>query len=174
MELLLTPYPRKTVIGSGTNRNRLFVPSSCPHANTLFPTRGDSEIRFEFKALAPHEYILEISADSVTVYGCDERAQFYGLVTLRQLVNQFGNRLPAITVEDRPVHLHRAVQLCLRAGFRRISARMDRTLRKAYGNAQSHPHISLYGNGLSVPLSAPLQEKRSNNRRRRAHARCVC
>lgn len=61
----------------------------------------------ETDPLKAEGYTLEISGDAVVVTGNSARGLFYGIQTLKQLVDQFGAKLPALKIEDAPDFEHR-------------------------------------------------------------------
>ena len=59
----------------------------------------------------PEGYELEITPRCVNISGATEKGVFYGACTLRQLLAQFGFRLPALHIKDRPDFAVRGVML---------------------------------------------------------------
>lgn len=56
-------------------------------------------------------YQLQIETDRIYVEGQSERGVFYGLMTLRQLIRQYGANLPCLQIRDWPDFKHRGVML---------------------------------------------------------------
>ncbi len=56
-------------------------------------------------------YRIENSASGIRVEGGSEAGIFYGLQTLRQLINQYGASLPALMIEDQPWFAYRGAML---------------------------------------------------------------
>ena len=115
MKYNLVPYPKTIETREGSNRHTLYVEGDiAANAGGLFPHAGDLAITFQKTDRAPHPdaYELIIEPDAVLIRGEDEKCRFYGLVTLYQLVLQFGTNLPLLRIADYAVTPHRAVQLC--------------------------------------------------------------
>lgn len=124
MELMLTPYPASVREMEGICRGRL-----CP----AFETEGSPLLETAAKMLEnartpgagrdipvalasapgadPEGYLLSISGDSVTVAASAPAGWFYGVVTLCQLVRQFGGELPCLEIADQPKWRHRGAQV---------------------------------------------------------------
>ena len=113
MKHLLVPYPALLLDKKGTFDKTLFLDDPRFFACNLFPKTGDSAVRLiDDPSLPDQKYILEISSDGVSIRAASETALQYGLVTLKQLVNQYKEHLPCLTIEDQPLNRHRAVQIC--------------------------------------------------------------
>jgi hypothetical protein len=63
----------------------------------------------------PEGYVLSVTRQAVVVAGCDEPGAFYGLQSLRQLIESYpgGLRIPGVTVRDWPFTKFRGVKLYL-------------------------------------------------------------
>lgn len=61
-------------------------------------------------------YALRIASDGVDVWAADEAGRFYAAMTLRQLLKQYGCRLPCMAAGDAPVLRRRGVQVCFPQG----------------------------------------------------------
>lgn len=91
-------------------------------------------------------YILDIRPNGITINGFDEAGAFYGLQTLREIVESTdGNAIPCVKIDDSPSLLHRGVV----EGF--------------YGEPWSHPVrlslIDFYGrNKMNVYLYGPKDD----------------
>lgn len=123
MKHLLVLYPSLLLDKKGTFDKTLFLDDPRFFACNLFPKTGDSAIRLiDDPSLPDEKYILEISSDGVSIRAASDIALQYGLVTLKQLVNQYKEHLPCLTIEDQPANRHRAVQICtgqLNADYRK-------------------------------------------------------
>ncbi len=133
--LLLLPMPRQLKLGSGTmtlpqnaliamSANDLFEESrtaqenisaltglhwelvvGSDYTNTGLSLKRDSSIAH------PQGYSLVIDAQSVTITGADAAGVYYGVCTLRQILQQYGKQLPQLTIEDWPDFPVRGVML---------------------------------------------------------------
>lgn len=70
--------------------------NASPKAVTLSVAPGEREA-----------YKLSVSGDGIVVTGGDEAGLFYGVVTLRQIILQYGACLPYVEIEDKPYLEHR-------------------------------------------------------------------
>ncbi len=61
-------------------------------------------------------YALTIEPRGITIRASGEPGLFYGVQTLRQLLNTYGARLPALTIRDRPALAHRGLMLDVSRG----------------------------------------------------------
>ena len=61
------------------------------------------------KNIPAEGYLLTVTPNGVTISGADERGAFYGLQTLRQLLEQYPAELPLLTISDYPALPHRGV-----------------------------------------------------------------
>jgi N-acetyl-beta-hexosaminidase len=61
--------------------------------------------------LSQEGYVIEISDDGVYIYSNSPKGKYYGKVTLKQLLYQYGDRLPCMRIEDEPDFLNRGVML---------------------------------------------------------------
>lgn len=61
-------------------------------------------------------YALRISSTGIDLWAAKAAGTFYGLVTLHQLIRQFGTRLPGLVMGDAPVLARRGVQLSFPQG----------------------------------------------------------
>jgi hexosaminidase len=132
--LLLLPMPRQLTLGSGAlnlpeqvliamSSNDLFTESrfiqdaliavglnwelvvGSDYMNTGLTLKLDSTLSH------PQGYRLTINAQSVTISGTDAAGIYYGICTLRQLLQQYGKHLPQLTIEDWPDFPVRGVML---------------------------------------------------------------
>ena len=67
-------------------------------------------------ALLDEGYALVVDAGGVTIHAATQAGFLYGIMTLRQLLCQFGNRVPCLGIGDAPVLKHRGVQLSFPQG----------------------------------------------------------
>jgi len=68
-------------------------------------------IQIDGKRIDPQGFVLKVSGAERTLRAGDEAGAFYGCLALTQLIEQFGSRLPAVTVEDSPDFQARGVML---------------------------------------------------------------
>jgi len=63
----------------------------------------------------PEGYVLQVTPAHIVVAGADRRGTFYGVQTLRQLLQRRGDlvRVPAVVIRDWPDHAVRAVHVLL-------------------------------------------------------------
>ncbi len=63
----------------------------------------------------PEGYILDVTSHAVVIAGSDERGSFYGLQTLRQLIetDRDGMHIPGVKIRDWPYSRFRAIKLFL-------------------------------------------------------------
>lgn len=73
------------------------------HYDIIYGTCAGGQI---FLALDPdlksQQYVLEVSAGEITIYGGDGAGVLYGVQTLCQMVQEYGALLPAVRIEDEP------------------------------------------------------------------------
>lgn len=68
-------------------------------------------ISLDAKVSQAQGYRLVIDVDGITLIGHDSAGVFYGLMTLTQLIVQYGATLPQLVINDHPDLLHRGVLL---------------------------------------------------------------
>ena len=99
----------------------LFVRDICREHGLRLKVSGISESGIVLgidPALRAEAYSLDISQGRVAVTGGSPSGLFYGLQSLRQLISQYGMRLPAVHVEDEPCFAYRGAMLdCCRHFF---------------------------------------------------------
>lgn len=61
-------------------------------------------------------YALRITPRGVDIWAQEDAGRLYAAMTLRQLLRQFGRRLPGMAIGDAPALLRRGVQLCFPQG----------------------------------------------------------
>lgn len=134
--LLVLPVPRRVVMTGGMCR--------LPASITVHPDKGrlgviqrelsarlavsanQATVRFHDARIAPsglraesrraEGYSLRIAPDGVDVWALDATGWLYAAMTLRQLIRQFGPRLPCLAIGDSPVLARRGVQACFPQG----------------------------------------------------------
>jgi hypothetical protein len=74
-----------------------------PHGGVIL--RIDSSLPYT------ESYELHISDGKITIHGADSAGVFYGVCTLRQLLQQYGKTLPTLTISDWPDFSARGVML---------------------------------------------------------------
>jgi hexosaminidase len=77
-------------------------------------------------SLPPQGYALEVTATAITVLAADEAGERYAAETLRQLRDQYLDRLPALTIRDWPDFQSRGVLLSVSQGRVPTMAAFDR------------------------------------------------
>ena len=99
----------------------LFVRDICREHGLRLKVSGISESGIVLgidPALRAEAYSLDIGQGCVAVTGGSPSGLFYGLQSLRQLISQYGMRLPAVHVEDEPCFAYRGAMLdCCRHFF---------------------------------------------------------
>lgn len=99
----------------------LFVRDICREHGLRLKVSGISESGIVLgidPALRAEAYSLDIGQGRVAVTGGSPSGLFYGLQSLRQLISQYGMRLPAVHVEDEPCFAYRGAMLdCCRHFF---------------------------------------------------------
>jgi len=84
----------------------LTVTAGDPHSGRVFLKVG-----LAGSGIPPQGYRLTAGPDGVTLEGADEAGVFYGLQTLRQIVEQTGAAVPAFRLSDHPDFPQRGVML---------------------------------------------------------------
>lgn len=112
----LIPIPSFMELGDGTYAVgavcRIKAPKQCAatvdimseYLNEIYGVTVKKGRGIVFKldpAAAPESYELTVNAKGVRITG-DEAGLFYGMRTLQQLMDQYGTRIPFITVKDAP------------------------------------------------------------------------
>jgi hypothetical protein len=135
-DLLLLPVPRKVAFTRGVCSlpdqmtlhlgERRESAATCELSARVVASPGQAAVRFHDAASAPaglmassraaEGYALRIAEDGVDVWSGDEAGRLYGAMTLRQLIRQFGRRLPCLVISDAPALARRGVQLCFPQG----------------------------------------------------------
>jgi hypothetical protein len=96
-------------------------------------------------------YELTVDASAVCVSANSERGLFYGAQTLRQLVRQFGPKLPAVTIRDWP-------EMALRGVYHDISRGRVPTLDTLKYLVRLLSHLKV--NALSLYIEYPYRYER--------------
>jgi N-acetyl-beta-hexosaminidase len=68
-------------------------------------------LRIDPTLTKPESYILSVSADGIVIRGADAAGVFYGICTLRQIVQQGDGAVPAMEIQDDPDFAARGVML---------------------------------------------------------------
>ncbi len=72
----------------------------------------ENKLEVNDKIPGPEGYILQVSTDKIIVAGSDEQGAFYGLQSLRQLLNAGnGKEIQGVNVKDWPSYPFRAIRL---------------------------------------------------------------
>ena len=138
-KLLLLPYPEYVRFNGGyfqattettkttnsSDRAGFIMPlqfSESPHNNET----GSHDVLLQGKEQEtgklrcyldnPEGYTLRITRDEIIVRAESKAGYLYGAATLRQLIRQFGERLPCLTIGDAPKLSRRGIQLCFPQG----------------------------------------------------------
>jgi hexosaminidase len=61
-------------------------------------------------------YVLRVTSNAIEVEASSEAGLFYAVQTLRQLLQTYGARIPALTIRDRPMLAHRGLMLDVSRG----------------------------------------------------------
>ncbi|MBU1693855.1 MAG: beta-N-acetylhexosaminidase [Verrucomicrobia bacterium] len=78
---------------------------------------GTGQVRRDIVPAGPPEgYELTIDRSGVRLIGHDAAGLFYGQQTFRQLLRQYGRRLPCLRIEDAPAFRHRGYSLDISRG----------------------------------------------------------
>lgn len=113
----LIPYPRKIKENTG------FFCGNIGDSVAAYLDGGSEKIRFALdSSFGQDEYRLDITENGAVITAGSEKAKLYGATTLGQLVRQFGEKIPCLTIEDSPLASIRMVQICIgqvNAEFRR-------------------------------------------------------
>lgn len=153
MKNLLLPVPRTVCWQAGRLAVSLpaAVPVGCAALETIFPgiyrVGTEGQIIFEHDAAIPAEgYCLEVAPDGVRISSAAPAGQFYGLVTLGQLLMD-GGELPCCRIEDSP-------KLPLRGFMLDVSRGRIPTMETLYQLADllarfKYNHLQLYIEGFS-------------------------
>jgi hypothetical protein len=112
----LWPVPRKGIVGltdwtlaNEAREVQSFLSGFAVGADAS-ATAGHCEVTLVRRRLRhPQGYALTVRREGVVVAGSDAAAVFWGVQTLRQLVGQYGNRIPCLCVEDYPDFADRGV-----------------------------------------------------------------
>ncbi len=143
--------------------------SNTPSIRLLLPGSAPAELRS--LAARNEGYGMRIAKDGIRIWASTREGHFYGLVTLGQLINQFGHSIPCTTIGDAPALARRGVQLCFPQGHtcyrRNYMARLVPQLAQwkinelylyleSYFDFPSLPHMA--GPGAMTPSDARALE----------------
>jgi len=81
-----------------------------------FRDAGDEPGAIRSSVAQDEGYGLSVTSDGITVWASTEAGHLYGAMTIRQLLVQFGRRIPCLRVADHPVMSRRGIQLCFPQG----------------------------------------------------------
>jgi hexosaminidase len=138
--IILLPYPRSLAQNGGQVNllnSRLIALEGAPATDLLYSARRAQAALREYAALnweivgstsVPHDsiglfitvnsavqhaecYQLTINQDAITILAHDPAGAFYGVMTLVQLLQQYGGNLPALVIKDYPDLANRGVML---------------------------------------------------------------
>lgn len=127
MQLMLTPMPQSVVWKEGSLQGKLFCKRG--GEDVLYETiaeelgtKGDAEVKFlpgkDEYSHTPEGYAIDIRTDGATVYSDSASGHFYGVMTLCQLIRQFGETIPCMYISDRPGMKFRAGAMELGHGIK--------------------------------------------------------
>ena len=105
---------RSEIVGKASEGHRAIVMGA--ETNPLVrQMRARLGLEFTPSAPGPEGYVLDISENGICIAGRDDRGAFYGLQSLRQLIDAAEGdcRLPAVRVRDWPYKPFRALRLYL-------------------------------------------------------------
>jgi hypothetical protein len=72
----------------------------------------ENNLAINEKNPGPEGYILEVNSDRIVIAGCDDSGAFFGLQSLRQLIDAGGGKkIPGVKVKDWPNFPFRAIRL---------------------------------------------------------------
>jgi hexosaminidase len=132
--LLLLPMPRQLTLGNGTltlpEHALIAMSSNDPFNESRFIQDALIAVGLNWELVVgsdymntgltlkldpalshPQGYRLTIDAQTVTISGADAAGIYYGVCTLRQLLQQYGKQLPQLTIGDWPDFPVRGVML---------------------------------------------------------------
>ena len=111
MELLLTPMPKSVELKTGELTGKVCckdVPDGILYQTIAEELGKKGDIAVQFAAgkdecsKAEEGYSIVIDEKGVTIYADTANGHFYGMVTLKQLVRQFGDTIPCLEIQDEP------------------------------------------------------------------------
>lgn len=85
-------------------------------AKIIFCSPENSPAELRAFALKDEGYVLTVDSSATKIYAQSEVGFLYGIMTLRQLIRQFGSRIPCMRIGDAPNLAHRGVQLSFAQG----------------------------------------------------------
>ena len=90
------------------------IHGAAPHAAASVPESKTGlviSVNSDAATAKPQGYTLSITAQGLTIVGSDESGVFYGVMTLSQLVRQYGPNLPLLEITDYPDFPARGIML---------------------------------------------------------------
>jgi len=90
------------------------IHGAAPHAAASVPESKTGlviSVNSDTATAKPQGYTLSITAQGLTIVGSDESGVFYGVMTLSQLVRQYGPNLPLLEITDYPDFPARGIML---------------------------------------------------------------
>ncbi|MFA5858836.1 MAG: carbohydrate-binding family 9-like protein [Elusimicrobiota bacterium] len=106
-DLKVVTYKDLGYNGAGTNAIVLGEPGADKIVNGLAKKNG---IVFNKKVLKPEGYLLKVSPGNVFVLGMDKRGTYYGVQSLKQLVNRT-KKIPGVLITDYPAMPYRGIHV---------------------------------------------------------------
>jgi len=132
-EIYLIPFPKKLEVKDGTfllSSNRWVFSESVDIGTSLVNFLEKEGISYRFGRykspnlyygdifigvnpyVVPHKEGYKLFMDDyITILGHDERGLFYGVQTLKQLIRQFGKKIPKLFIEDYPDFPNRGIMI---------------------------------------------------------------
>ncbi len=178
-KIRIIPYPCHLARISGSlllkNPLTLFNPSALPEFSTIisdFSARvvsdpGRAQIRLlpvenlparlARWARQPEGYALIINANYVNICASQPAGHLYGLITLRQLLRQFGPILPALEIADAPVFSRRGAMITFPQGHTAYRPRYMADLVRQLANWKTNElylYLETYFEFPSIPHQA--------------------
>ncbi len=77
----------------------------------IFSSNNGFPIHFIDSDYKEDEYSLEISKDKIQIFHKNYGGKFYGIITLIQLIDFYGNKLPICKIDDKPKYSWRGMHL---------------------------------------------------------------
>lgn len=111
MELLLTPMPKSVELKTGELTGKVYckdVPDGILYDTVAeeLGKKGDIAVQFTVGkddcSKTEEGYSIVVDEKSVTIFAESAKGHFYGMVTLKQLIRQFGDTLPCLEIQDEP------------------------------------------------------------------------
>ena len=105
MELLLTPMPKNVTLKTGELTGKIFCkdkPEGILYQTIAEELGAQGDIAVQFAAgkdecsKTEEGYSIVVDENGITMYADTANGHFYAMVTLKQLIRQFGDTLPCL------------------------------------------------------------------------------